>query len=71
MSAADENLTTEIELLPDGRICVFGASLEVLELIDDVQGGSDEALRRRLIAIRRHMAAGRIDVKNFTEANHA
>ncbi len=50
MDATDETNITEIELLPDGRICVFGTSLEVLELLDELQGGCDELVRRRMIA---------------------
>lgn len=50
MNATDETNITEIELLPDGRICVFGTSLEVLELLDELQGGCDELVQRRMIA---------------------
>ena len=50
MIATDETNITEIELLPDGRICVFGTSLEVLDLLDELQGGLDEKVRRRLEA---------------------
>lgn len=52
MDATDETNITDIELLPDGRICVFGTSQEVLELLDELQGGCDEPLRRRTIASR-------------------
>ncbi len=48
MNADDETNITDIELLPDGRICVFGTSLEVLEVLDELQGGRDSAVRRRL-----------------------
>jgi hypothetical protein len=48
MIATDETNITEIELLPDGRICVFGASLEVLEVLDELQANTDGAIRRRL-----------------------
>jgi hypothetical protein len=50
MIATDETNITEIELLPNGRICVFGTSLEVLDLLDELQGGLDEKVRRRLEA---------------------
>jgi hypothetical protein len=43
----DEPPTTEITILPDGRICVFGASRQVLEALDQA-GLSDAALRARL-----------------------
>ncbi|HEX4412020.1 MAG TPA: hypothetical protein VH107_00230, partial [Lacipirellulaceae bacterium] len=52
MLAADETNITDIELLPDGRICVFGTSLEVLDLLDELQGGLDESIRRRVEASR-------------------
>lgn len=52
MIATDETNITEIELLPDGRICVFGTSLEVLDLLDELQGGQDSNIRRRLEASR-------------------
>ena len=48
MNADDETNITEIELLPDGRIYVFGTSLEVLEVLDDLQGGRDETVLDRL-----------------------
>lgn len=50
MDATDETNITDIELLLDGRICVFGTSLEVLELLDELQGGCDELVQRRMIA---------------------
>ena len=48
MLATDETNITEIELLPDGRICIFGTSLEVLDVLDDLQNGTDPAIRLRL-----------------------
>lgn len=48
MLADDETNITEIELLPDGRICVFGTSLEVLEVLDQLQGGGDSNVRQRM-----------------------
>ncbi len=50
MLATDETNITDIELLPDGRICVFGTSLEVLDLLDELQGGQDLVIQRRLAA---------------------
>ena len=44
----EETNLTEIELLPDGRIFLFGASREVLEVLDTVQAGRDPAVRMRL-----------------------
>jgi hypothetical protein len=50
MLATDETNITEIELLPNGRICVFGTSLEVLDVLNELQGGLDEKVARRLEA---------------------
>ena len=47
MNADDETNITDIELLPDGRIYVFGTSLEVLEVLDKLQGGQDPAVNLR------------------------
>ena len=50
MKADDEVNITEIELLPDGRICVFGLSAEVLEVLDRLSAGRDNELTKRLSA---------------------
>jgi hypothetical protein len=47
--ASDETNLTEIEILPDGRILLFGASREVLEVLDAVQSGRDPAVQSRLV----------------------
>ncbi|MEX0611460.1 MAG: hypothetical protein WD738_17260 [Pirellulales bacterium] len=52
MNAEDETNVTDIELLPDGRICVFGTSLEVLELLDQLQCGADSLVSARLASWR-------------------
>jgi hypothetical protein len=36
MSPEDEAAISEINILPDGRVCVFGASQQVLELLDAI-----------------------------------
>jgi hypothetical protein len=51
MVADDETAMTEIVLLPDGRVCLFGASLAILELLGDLQLG-DGGLDARLAAAR-------------------
>jgi hypothetical protein len=56
MNAEDEMNITEIEVLSDGRICVFGTSLEVLEILDAMQGGQDQSLTNRFHAIAQHIA---------------
>ena len=48
MNADEETNVTDIELLPDGRIYVFGTSAEVLAVLDELQGGKDAAIARRL-----------------------
>jgi len=47
----DETSVTEITLLPDGRICLFGASREILNLLDKLRL-TDTAFKERLAAIR-------------------
>jgi hypothetical protein len=48
MNAEEETNITDIELLTDGRIYVFGASSEVLTILDELQGGLDPEISRRL-----------------------
>lgn len=45
-----ETAITEITFLPDGRVCLFGASTQVLELLGELNLG-DAALNHRLAAI--------------------
>ncbi len=47
MKSVDETNLTEIELMPDGRIFLFGASRQILEILSDL-GLDDQALRSRL-----------------------
>jgi hypothetical protein len=44
----DETNITDIELLPDGRIFIFGASSEVLEVLSQLQNTADPAVAARL-----------------------
>jgi len=55
VSAEDETATSEISIAPDGRIFVFGASHEILELLAALNR-RDGALRQRL----EHIRAARI-----------
>ena len=48
MDADEETNITDLELLPDGRIFVFGASREVLQILEDIQCASDGVLSSRL-----------------------
>lgn len=47
----EETAITEITFLPDGRLCLFGASRELLELLGSLNLG-DAALDIRLAAAR-------------------
>ena len=51
MNAEDETNVSDIELLPDGRICVFGASAEVLAVLDQLQHGADRSVSDRLARV--------------------
>jgi hypothetical protein len=46
--ASDESSLTEIEIMPDGRIFLFGASRKVLEVVDTIQSGRDPSVSMRL-----------------------
>ncbi|HAH44792.1 hypothetical protein [Gimesia sp.] len=48
MEAEDESNMTELEILPDGRICVFGASREVLEIFQAMPMLSQDTIFKRL-----------------------
>ena len=48
MDAEDETNITDLELLPDGRIFIFGASLEVLQILESIQCSTDGVLSSRL-----------------------
>ena len=47
-----ESAISEMTFLPDGRICLFGASRELLELLGSLNLG-DASLDIRLAAVRR------------------
>jgi hypothetical protein len=49
---SDEFATiSEINILPDGRVCLFGASSQVLEILDAISMG-DPALSDRIASLR-------------------
>ena len=64
MSLEHESSICEIDILPDGRVCLFGASRQVLEMLDAAALG-DAALRSRIERLR---AA---DAQPVAEANEA
>jgi hypothetical protein len=39
---------TDIELMPDGRIFVFGTSLEVLDVLNELRTTTDDDIHARL-----------------------
>jgi hypothetical protein len=51
MDLEDDSPITEIDILPDGRVCLFGASQQVLEILDGIPLG-DPALRSRIDGLR-------------------
>jgi hypothetical protein len=51
VSLEDDSSVSEIDILPDGRVCLFGASREVLEILEAVSLG-DPALTSRLDRLR-------------------
>jgi hypothetical protein len=55
LNADDETSITEISFLPDGRICVFGSSREVLEVLESLELGDPE-LDARIEHLRRQAA---------------
>ena len=42
----DETNVTELEIGPDGRIYVFGASVKVLEILESLREHDDAMLKR-------------------------
>ena len=48
MKADDEANITEIEVLPDGRDCVFGTSAEVLAVLDKLHFSRQGSWEQRL-----------------------
>ena len=48
MNASDECNITEIEVLPDGRVCVFGTSAEVLSVLQELRPDTAAVLEQRL-----------------------
>jgi hypothetical protein len=51
VSSEDDSSISEISILPDGRVCLFGASRQVLEVLDAIPLG-DPALRDRIERLR-------------------
>ncbi len=62
MDANEEASITEINLLPDGRICVFGSSRDVLEVLDSLELG-DPALSVRVRHLRSQRRPGDVSAE--------
>jgi hypothetical protein len=52
VSLKDDSSISEINILPDGRVCVFGASQQVLEILDAIPL-ADPILQSRIECLRR------------------
>ena len=53
VSLEDDSSISEINILPDGRVCLFGASQQVLEILDAIPLG-DPALKSRIESLPAH-----------------
>lgn len=69
MNADDETNITDIDLLADGRIFVFGTSVEVLAMLDVIQGGQDPTVRHRLM-LREDVPTSRVSEPGVQRGNH-
>ncbi len=61
-AADDETRITEITIMPDGQIYVFGMSRQVLELLDQLKFG-DRALKQRIEHLRTLLTGGTRSLK--------
>ena len=59
MQSEDESSMTDIEIAPDGRVYIFGASRRVLELFREI-GGNDAHLIKRLEAMTKPKASSEV-----------
>lgn len=66
MAADDETAITDIELMPDGRIFVFGTSREVLEVLRELERSGDSLIQSRLVQLNHNQstAAPSVSVDN-------
>lgn len=48
VDAHDETSITDLEIMPDGRIFVFGASSSILEILAELQSSKDSPVSARL-----------------------
>ncbi|MGO8751496.1 MAG: hypothetical protein ACLQNE_36590 [Thermoguttaceae bacterium] len=64
MTLEDDSSISEINILPDGRLYLCGASQQILEMLDAIPLG-DLALRSRIVQLRA------TDVQPIAEPNEA
>ncbi len=69
MELEDESSISEINILADGRICIFGASPQVLEILDAIPLG-DPALRHRVEALRTTQAQAALKISESHSAQN-
>jgi hypothetical protein len=64
VSVEDDSSISEINILPDGRVCLFGVSQQVLEMLDSISLG-DPALRNRIDSLRTGEMCPAIDLNEI------
>jgi hypothetical protein len=47
MEASEEESITELEIMPDGRIFIFGASRQILDILNQLQCCRDPVITQR------------------------
>jgi hypothetical protein len=50
MDAREEESITELEFMPDGRIFIFGASGEILDILNQIQQSRDAVVAQRAVS---------------------
>jgi hypothetical protein len=58
MDAHDEEAITELEFMPDGRIFIFGASGEILDILNQIQQSRDSVVAERAVSTTTIAASG-------------
>jgi hypothetical protein len=71
MEAYEEEAVTDLEILPDGRIFVFGASKQVLEILNAIQGSSDPKILARTSMMAASSKASQSTASTMVHSNHS
>lgn len=58
MDAREEESITELEFMPDGRIFIFGASGEILDILNQIQQSRDAVVAERAVSTTSLAATG-------------